>query len=215
MPSIPVRLERAVELKLPGDFFSSLWMLCYFVLHVLRHSLHWNRCIKAMFSTVVFQQQRFIFLFDTDDFSFKIQFLKMLQNHCFSAWASRSGFGAAICVAVVRNSIVLCNSVSADLSGMVAPRFLAAAGACGIPLSCGAQRRKSYCSGCMMVANGAFGKGSSAFWRGRFFLCKLLCEAVCCVQKLASCGPGMFVRNLSGFSGGSMQLFCSRSCWHV
>ena len=55
--------------------------------------------------------------------------LKVLQNRRFSAWSSRSGFGAAICVAIVRTSIVFCNSVSADRSGMAASRFLAAAGA--------------------------------------------------------------------------------------
>ena len=36
----------------------------------------------------------------------------MLQNRRFSAWASRSGFGAAICVAVVRNYYVLQLSLS-------------------------------------------------------------------------------------------------------
>ena len=34
LPSIPVRFARAVALKVPGDFFSSLLMLCYCVLHV-------------------------------------------------------------------------------------------------------------------------------------------------------------------------------------
>ena len=85
----------------------------------------------------------------------------MFQNRRFSALASRSSFGAAMCVAAVTLCVILfalCNSVSADRSGMAASRFLAAAGACGIPLPCGAQRRKSYCSGCMMVANGAFAK---------------------------------------------------------
>ena len=53
LPSIPVRFARAVELKVPGDFFSSLWMLCYCVLHALRYYVHWNCCIKAMCSTVV------------------------------------------------------------------------------------------------------------------------------------------------------------------
>ena len=68
------------------------------------------------------------------------------------------GFAAAIYVAMVRNSIVLCNSASADRSGMVASRFLAAAGACVI-LLCLAfdafESRKSYCSGSMKVSNGA------------------------------------------------------------
>ena len=52
--------------------------------------------------------------------------LKFLQNRRLC------GFGAAICVAAVRNSIVFCTSVSADRSGMAASRFLAAAAACGI-----------------------------------------------------------------------------------
>ena len=42
LPSIPVRFARAVELKVPGDFFSSLLTLCYCVLHVLRYFVHWN-----------------------------------------------------------------------------------------------------------------------------------------------------------------------------
>ena len=29
-PSMRIRFARAVELKVPGDFFSSLWMLCVF-----------------------------------------------------------------------------------------------------------------------------------------------------------------------------------------
>ena len=36
----------------PGDFFSSLLMLCYCVLHALRHFVRWNCCIQAMGSTV-------------------------------------------------------------------------------------------------------------------------------------------------------------------
>ena len=48
--SIPVLFARAVELMVPGDFFSSLLMLCYCVLHVLRHFVQWNCCIKEMHS---------------------------------------------------------------------------------------------------------------------------------------------------------------------
>ena len=42
-------------LRVPGDFFSSLLTLCYGygTLHVLRHFVHSNWCIKAMRSTVV------------------------------------------------------------------------------------------------------------------------------------------------------------------
>ena len=32
LPSIPVRFARAMDLKVPGDFFFSLLMLCYCVL---------------------------------------------------------------------------------------------------------------------------------------------------------------------------------------
>ena len=53
LPSIPARYARAVELKVPGDFFFSLSMLYYCVLHVLKCFVHWNCCIQAMGSTVV------------------------------------------------------------------------------------------------------------------------------------------------------------------
>jgi len=88
------------------------------------------------------------FYFGTDDFPFKF-LLKVFQNR-FSVWASRSGFGAAIGVAVVRNSCVLCNS--------------AAAAASAILLCFAAESRKSYCNGCMKVANGALAAVFS-FWR--------------------------------------------------
>ena len=54
LPWDPARFARAVELRVAGDFFSSLLMLRYCVLHVLRHLdfVHWNWCIKAMCSTV-------------------------------------------------------------------------------------------------------------------------------------------------------------------
>ena len=56
---------------------------------------------------------------------------------------------AAICGAVVRNSFVFCNSVSADRSGM------AAAAASAILFCFASENCKSHCSGCMKVANGA------------------------------------------------------------
>ena len=91
----------------------------------------------------------------------------MLQNYRFSDWASRSGFGVAICVAIVRNSI-LCDSASADRNGMAASRFLAAAAACVTLLCFAAEGRKSHCNGCMKVANGALVTlvtDFSSFWR--------------------------------------------------
>ena len=78
--------------------------------------------------------------------------LKSVSKSSFSAWPSRSGFGAAICVAVVRNSFVFCNSVCADRRGMATSRFLAAAAACVILLCFAAESRKSYCNGRMRVA---------------------------------------------------------------
>ena len=46
------RTARAVELMVPGDF--SLFGCCAFcVLHVLRHGVHGNWCIEAMYSTVL------------------------------------------------------------------------------------------------------------------------------------------------------------------
>ena len=47
------RSARAVELRVPGGFFSSLLTLCYGSLHVLRYFVHWNWCIKAVCSTVL------------------------------------------------------------------------------------------------------------------------------------------------------------------
>ena len=47
------RIARAVELMVQRDFLSSLMMLCYCVLHVFRHFLHWNCCVQRMCPTVV------------------------------------------------------------------------------------------------------------------------------------------------------------------
>ena len=76
----------------------------------------------------------------------------MLQNRLFFALASGSGFGATISDAVVRSSIVFCNSVSADRIVMAASRLLRAVAAFVILLSFAAGSRKSYWSGCMKAA---------------------------------------------------------------
>ena len=77
----------------------------------------------------------------------------MLQNRLFFALASRSsGFGATISDAVVRSSIVFCNSVSADRIVMAVSRLLRAVAAFVILLSFAARLRKSYWSGCMKAA---------------------------------------------------------------
>ena len=51
-----------------------------------------------------------------DDFPL-ILFTKWSKIVVFSTLASRSGFGAAVSGAAARNSILLCNSTSADRSG--------------------------------------------------------------------------------------------------
>ena len=55
----------------------------------------------------------------------------------------------------MRNSIALCNSMSADLSGMAASTLLAPAAASVILLWFASEGRESHCNGCMKVANGA------------------------------------------------------------
>ena len=42
------RTTCAMELMVPGDFFSSLMMLCFCLSHVLRCFVHWNCCIEEM-----------------------------------------------------------------------------------------------------------------------------------------------------------------------
>ena len=78
----------------------------------------------------------------------------MPQNRLFSALAARSGLGAAVSEAVVRSSIVFCNSVAADLIVVAASRLLGARGCMRnvTLLSFAAERRKSYWSGCIQAA---------------------------------------------------------------
>ena len=85
------------------------------------------------------------FHFGASDFLLKNSF----KNRLFFALASRSGFGATISDAVVRSSIVFCNSVSADRIVMAASRLLGAAAACAILLSFATGLRKSYWSRCI------------------------------------------------------------------
>ena len=90
--------------------------------------------------------------------------LKGAAKSSFSALALRSGFGAAICVAVVRNSIAFSNSVSADCSGMAASRF---------SLLCGCEGSTIvFCSWALYIVleclhqgcDGDFKAGFSPFW---------------------------------------------------
>ena len=71
---------------------------------------------------------------------------------------------------------MFCKLVSADRSGMAASRFLAVAAACGILLPFAAESRKSYCSGCMKVANGALAADFSPFWQ-TLCVAGYLCES--------------------------------------
>ena len=76
----------------------------------------------------------------------------MLQNRLFFALASRSRFWSYNFDAVVRSSVVFCNSVSADRIVMAVSRLLRAVAALVILLSFAARSRKSYWSGCMKAA---------------------------------------------------------------
>ena len=91
----PARFARAVELRVAGDFYSFLLTLCYCVLHVLRHFVQWNCCIKAMCSTVVCCNS---------------------IMSCNSICAGHSGMAASFqyCLA---NLIVFCRSLLADRIG--------------------------------------------------------------------------------------------------
>ena len=90
--------------------------------------------------------------FGASDFPSKNPFKKCFKIVFFFALASRSGFGATISDAVVRSSIVFCNSVSADRIVMAASRLLRAVAALVILLSFAAGSRKSSWSGCMKAA---------------------------------------------------------------
>ena len=105
---------------------------------------YWSGCMKA--ATMICQQ---IFSILALVIFLLFFFFKVLQNCFFFALASRSGFGALISDAVARNSIVLCNSVSADRIVMAASRVLRAVAACVILFFFAAGLRKSYWSGCM------------------------------------------------------------------
>ena len=75
-------------------------------------------------------------------FLLKILLKSASKSSFFFALASRSGFGAAVSDAVARNSIVFCNSVTADRIGMAASKLLGAAAACAILLSFAAEDLK-------------------------------------------------------------------------
>ena len=84
---------------------------------------------------------------------------------------------ATNCGAVVRSSIVFCNSVSADRSGMAASRFLRAAAACVILLHFGAESHKSHCNGGVRRVNGALAADFFDFGTDMILLSKFLLKA--------------------------------------
>ena len=101
---------------------------------------YWSGCMKA--ATVICQQ--IFFILALVNFLLKMLLESASKSSCFFALASRSGFGATISDAVVRSSIVFCNSVSADRIVMAASRLLRAVAALVILLSFAAGSRKSY-----------------------------------------------------------------------
>ena len=109
---------------------------------------YWNGCIQA--ATVICQ--RIFSILALVIFLLNIIVKNVSKLFFFSALASRSGFGAAICDSVARSSIVFCNSVSADRIVVAASRLLGAAAACVILLSFAVEQRKSHWNGCIQAA---------------------------------------------------------------
>ena len=109
---------------------------------------YWSGCMKA--ATVICQQ--IFFILALVNFLLKILLKSATKSSFFRSGVEISGFGATISDAVVRSSIVFCNSVSADRIGMAVSRLLRAVAAFVILLSFAAGLRKSYWSGCMKAA---------------------------------------------------------------
>ena len=94
LPSIPARFACTVELMVPGDFFSSLMMLCFCVLNVLRCFVQRNCCIEEMRSFLellecegsLARQHRF-HLFNP--WNFEGSLARQLRFHFFSSWSLR------------------------------------------------------------------------------------------------------------------------------
>ena len=82
------RIARAVELMGQGVFFFSLMTLCYCVLHMLKHFLHWNCCVQRMCSRVVRRHS--------------IVFCNSVSAHRSGMAALRFIFAAAACVILLR-----------------------------------------------------------------------------------------------------------------
>ena len=101
-------------------------------------------------ATVICQQ--IFFILALVNFLLKILLESASKSSFFCSGVEIPGFGATISDAVVRSSIVFCNSVSADRIVMAVSRLLRAVAALVILLSFAAGSRKSYWSGCMKAA---------------------------------------------------------------
>ena len=103
--ALPWNLARnahTVELRVPSDFFSSLLLLCFCVLHVLRHFVQWNWCITAMCSTVAHCNS---IVFGNSVSQIAVEWLH--QGVSKGTWSP----------VVSCDCIVFCNSFLADRSG--------------------------------------------------------------------------------------------------
>ena len=118
----------------------------------------------------------------------------MLQNRLFFALASRSGFGAAVSDAVARNSVVFCNSVTADRIVVAASRLLDAAAACAILLSFAAEDLKQ-CS----------------HLRG-LLVCLFMVTSHMYCQLVGICGSGLAIfMTVAAFGTRSTQILTARA----
>ena len=131
------------------------------VLHLSRES-HCNGCMKVANSALgahffILALMIFLLKFLSESAS-KSSFFHFGVEIRF--WSCKSlQFVEPLCV------ILLCFATqSADRNGMAASRFLSAAAASVILFCFASESRKSQCSGCMKVANGAFGSGFFSFW---------------------------------------------------
>ena len=81
------RCARNATVRVPGDFFSSLLMLCYCVLHVLRHFF----ALELMHQSDMFSGlwRPFFFHFGADDFPFKVPFKNASKSSFFRLGAVR------------------------------------------------------------------------------------------------------------------------------
>ena len=133
-----------------SSFFRSGVEIRFWSYNFRRGKSYWSGCMKA--ATVICQQIFSILALVI--FLLKILLKSASKSSFFRSGVEihPSGFGATISDAVARNSIVFCNSVSADRIVMAASRLLRAVAAFVILLSFAAGSRKSSWSGCMKAA---------------------------------------------------------------